>query len=224
MGEAPRRAPCQQDAEAHVLRTPRSGGVPQQRTPNGPGLESSYAAGSVNILARAGMPGTRWGTHGRDLLVSPSTLGSHGCPCRHTGQHGGDGGRVLRISQARGLAPERCAGVERPVVLLTDDTPAVHTVWWASRSGAGGVEVRADPQQGTCGAGTTCQRESCGRMTRAKARQAVRVLSMLPQACRTGTTGQCASTAVPCVAALRHGGGRGWGSSAHHGCSETLQG
>jgi hypothetical protein len=46
-------------------------------------------------------------------------------------------------------------GAERPVVLLTDDTPAVHAVWWASRSGAGGVEVRAYPQQGTCGAGTT---------------------------------------------------------------------
>jgi hypothetical protein len=75
LGEAPRRAQCQQDAEARVLRTPRSGGVPQRRTPSGPGLESSYAAGIVNILALAGMPGARWGTHGRDLLVSPSTLG-----------------------------------------------------------------------------------------------------------------------------------------------------
>jgi hypothetical protein len=163
MGEAPRRAQCQQDAEARVLRTPRSGGVPQRRTPSGPGLESSYAAGIVNILALAGMPGVRWGTHGRDLLVSPSTLGSHGCQCIHTCQHGGDGGRVLMISQARGLAPERCAGAaaqgaparRRPVVLLADDTPAVHAVWWASRSGAGGVEVRAYPQHGTCGAGTT---------------------------------------------------------------------
>jgi len=41
MGEAPRRAQCQQDAEARVLRMPRSGGVPQQRTPSGPGLELS---------------------------------------------------------------------------------------------------------------------------------------------------------------------------------------
>src|SRR5262249_59373061 len=118
--------------------------------------------GIVNILALAGMPGARWGTHGRDLLVSPSTLGSHGCQCLHPCQHGGDGGRVLMIAQALGLAPERCAGAvaqgagaERPVVLLTDDTPAVHAVWWASRSGAGGVEVQAYPQQGTCGAGTT---------------------------------------------------------------------
>jgi hypothetical protein len=116
------------------------------------------------------------------------------------------------------------AGAERPVVLLPDDTCAVHAVWWASRSGAGGMEVRADPQQGTCGTGTTCYRESCGWMTRASARQAVRVLSMLPQACRTGTTGPWASTAVTCIAALRHGGGRGWGSRAHHGCSETRQG
>jgi hypothetical protein len=106
------------------------------------------------------------------------------------------------------------------VVLLPDDTCAVHAVWWASRSGAGGVEVRADPQQGTCGAGTTRHRESCGRMTRAKARQDVRVLSMLPQACRTGTTGPWASTAVPCIAALRHGGGRGWRSRAHQGGSD----
>ena len=49
MGEAPRRAPCQQDAEARVLRTPRRGGVPQQRTPSGPGLELSYTASIVNI-------------------------------------------------------------------------------------------------------------------------------------------------------------------------------
>ena len=41
------------------------------------------------------------------------------------------------------------------MVLLADDTPAVHAVWWASRSGAGGVEVRAYPQQGTCGIDTT---------------------------------------------------------------------
>src|SRR5262244_1669110 len=115
-------------------------------------------------------------------------------------------------------------GAERPVVLLPDDTPAVHTVWGASRRGAGSVEVRADPQQGTCGAGTTGPRESCGRMTRASARQAVRVLSLLPQAWCTGTTGPWASTAVPCVAVLRPGGGRGWGSRAHHGYSETLQG
>jgi len=60
MGEAPRRAQCQQDAEARVLRTPRSGGVPQRRTPSGPGLESLYAACIVNILALAGMPGARW--------------------------------------------------------------------------------------------------------------------------------------------------------------------
>jgi hypothetical protein len=59
LGEAPRRAQCPQDAEARVLRTPRSGGVPQRRTPSGPGLESSYAAGIVNILALAGMPGAR---------------------------------------------------------------------------------------------------------------------------------------------------------------------
>jgi hypothetical protein len=93
------------------------------------------------------------------------------------------------------------------VVLLADDTPAVHAVWWASRRGAGGAEVRAYPQQGPCGIGTTGRREPCGQMTSARARPAVRVLYILPQACRTGTTGQCASTAVTCVAALRHGCG-----------------
>src|SRR4030095_14484870 len=33
----------------------------------------------------------------------------------------------------------------RPGVLLSDDIPALHAVWWASRSGAGGMEVRARP-------------------------------------------------------------------------------
>jgi hypothetical protein len=127
-----------------------------------------------------------------------------------------------RAMRRRG-SPGR-TGTERSVVLLTDDTRAVHAVWWASRRAAGGVEVRADLQQGTCSAGTTCHRESCGRMTRAKARPAVRVLSSLPQACRTATTGSWASPAVPCGAALRPGGGRGWGSSAHQGCRETRQG
>ncbi len=163
MGEAPRRAPCQQYAEARALRTPRRGGVPLRRTPSGPGFESSYAAGIVHIVALAGLPGARWGMHGRDLLVRPSTLDSHGGHCLHTCQHGGDGGRVLMILHARGRAPEQCARAaaqgaparRRPVVLLADDTPAVHAVWWASRSGAGGVEVRAYPQQGTCGVGTT---------------------------------------------------------------------
>jgi len=85
---------------------PRCGGVPQRHTPSGPGLESAYAAGLVTILALAGRPRARWGTHGRALLVRPSTLGSHGCQCLPACQHGGDGGRVLRIAQARGLASE----------------------------------------------------------------------------------------------------------------------
>ena len=104
-------------------------------------------------------------------------------------------------------------GAERPVVLLPDDTPAVHAVWWASRSGAGSMEVREDPQQGTCGAGTTGHRASCGRMTRASARQAVRVLSMLPQACRTGTTGLTGA-----VARCGAGTVRGTSTVALRGC------
>jgi hypothetical protein len=68
----------------------------------------------------------------------------------------------------------------RPGVLLSDDIPALHAVWWASRSGAGGMEVRADPQHGTCGAGTTGPRASCGRMPSVKARQAVRIHYILP--------------------------------------------
>jgi hypothetical protein len=163
MGEALHRAPCQQDAEARVLCTPRRGGVSPRRIPSGPGLESSYAAGMVNLLALAGRPGARWGTHGRDRLVRPSTLGSYGCQCIHPYQHGGDSGRVLMIAQARGRVPERCAGAAargapaRSGLWCCGPTtpPAVHAVWWASRSSPGGVEVRAYLQQGTCGAGTT---------------------------------------------------------------------
>jgi hypothetical protein len=128
MGNAPRRAQGPQDAEARVLRTPRRGGVPPRHPPSGPGLESSSAASTVNIVALAGMPGVRWGTHGRDLLVRSSTRGSHDCPCRHPCQPGGDGGRGLRRAHARGLAPERGADA------AAQGTPARSGLWCCCRT------------------------------------------------------------------------------------------
>ena len=128
LGDARRRAQGAQDAAARVLRTPRRGGVPPRHTPSGPGLESSSAAGIVNRVALAGMPGVRWGTHGRDLLVRSSTLGSHDCPCLHPCQPGGDGGRGLSRAHARGLAPKRYAGV------AAQGAPARSGLWCCCRT------------------------------------------------------------------------------------------
>src|SRR5215510_3434703 len=98
--------------------------------------------GSAGAPQHAGLPWLPMPTHlpARRRRRQGAEESANSRPCSRAMRQRGSPGRT---------------GAERSVVLLTDDTPAVHAVRWASRSAAGGVEVRTDPQQGTCGAGTT---------------------------------------------------------------------